>query len=54
MKDAADWLAFYRQFWEQRLDRLENYVAELQAKEEEDGSYPQTRAATATPRPYLN
>ena len=37
MKDAADWLAFYRQFWEQRLDRLEDYVAELQAKEEEDG-----------------
>ncbi len=35
MKDAADWLAFYRQFWEQRLDRLEDYVAELQAKEEE-------------------
>ncbi len=37
MKDAAGWLAFYRQFWEQRLDRLENYVAELQAKEEQDG-----------------
>ncbi len=36
MKDAADWLAFYRQFWEQRLDRLEDYVAELQAKEEEN------------------
>jgi DNA-binding transcriptional ArsR family regulator len=37
MKDAADWLAFYRQFWEHSLDRLEDYVAELQAKEEQDG-----------------
>jgi DNA-binding transcriptional ArsR family regulator len=36
MKDAADWLAFYRRFWEQSLDRLEDYVAELQAKEEQD------------------
>src|SRR3954466_7712157 len=33
MKDAADWLAFYRRFWEQSFDRLEDYVAELQAKE---------------------
>ena len=37
MKDAADWLAFYRQFWEQSLDRLEDYVAELQAKEGQNG-----------------
>jgi DNA-binding transcriptional ArsR family regulator len=37
MKDAADWLAFYRQFWEQSLDRLEDYLAELQAKEEPNG-----------------
>jgi DNA-binding transcriptional ArsR family regulator len=46
MKDAADWLAFYRQFWEQRLDRLEDYVAKLQAKEEEDG-----RIRRRAPRP---
>jgi DNA-binding transcriptional ArsR family regulator len=35
MKDAAEWLAFYRRFWEQSLDRLEDYVAELQANEED-------------------
>ena len=37
MKDAADWLAFYRQFWEQSLDRLGDYLAELQAKKEPNG-----------------
>jgi DNA-binding transcriptional ArsR family regulator len=46
MKDAADWLTFYRRFWEQSLDRLENYVAELQAEEEE----PNERTSTRTPR----
>jgi DNA-binding transcriptional ArsR family regulator len=30
LKEAADWVEPYRQFWEQRLDRLENYLRELQ------------------------
>jgi DNA-binding transcriptional ArsR family regulator len=29
LKDAADWLEHYRHFWEQSLDRLENYLREL-------------------------
>jgi DNA-binding transcriptional ArsR family regulator len=33
LKDAADWLEHYRRFWEQSLDRLEDYLAELQGKE---------------------
>lgn len=33
LKDAADWVEQYRQHWEQRLDRLEDYLRELQAKE---------------------
>ena len=33
LKDAADWLEEYRQFWEQSLDRLEEYMEELQSKE---------------------
>ncbi len=33
LKDAADWLDHYRRFWEQSLDRLEDYLAELQGKE---------------------
>ncbi|MCL2427724.1 MAG: metalloregulator ArsR/SmtB family transcription factor [Alphaproteobacteria bacterium] len=30
LKDAADWLEHYRQFWEESLDRLEQYLGELQ------------------------
>jgi DNA-binding transcriptional ArsR family regulator len=32
LKDAADWLEHYRRFWEQSLDRLEEYLAELQGR----------------------
>lgn len=27
LKDVEKWIRFYREFWEQRLDALENYVA---------------------------
>ena len=30
LKDAADWLEAYRRFWKQSLDRLEDYLRELQ------------------------
>jgi DNA-binding transcriptional ArsR family regulator len=30
LKDVADWVEQYRQMWEQRLDRLEDYLRELQ------------------------
>lgn len=33
LKEATDWIAQYRQFWEQRLDRLDAYLQELQASE---------------------
>ncbi len=33
LREATDWLEQYRQQWEQRLDRLESYLRELQAKE---------------------
>lgn len=33
LKDAADWIAQYRQFWEQSFDRLDAYLQELQAAE---------------------
>jgi DNA-binding transcriptional ArsR family regulator len=35
LKDAADWLEHYRRFWEQSFDRLEDYLREQQAKENE-------------------
>lgn len=32
LKDAADWLEQYRRFWEESLDRLEDYLSDLQGK----------------------
>jgi len=33
LREVADWVEQYRQFWEARLDRLEEYLRELQAQE---------------------
>jgi DNA-binding transcriptional ArsR family regulator len=30
LRDVSDWLDDYREFWEQRFDRLEAYLAEIQ------------------------
>ena len=30
LRDAADWVAQYRHHWEERLDRLEDYLQTLQ------------------------
>lgn len=35
LKDANAWMEQYRQFWEQRFDRLDAYLTELQAKSAE-------------------
>jgi DNA-binding transcriptional ArsR family regulator len=40
LKEAADWLEEYRQFWEQSFDRLEQYLGELQRKEPTDEREP--------------
>jgi DNA-binding transcriptional ArsR family regulator len=32
LKGVDDWLEMYRRFWDERLDRLDNYLRELQAK----------------------
>lgn len=37
LKDAAEWLEEYRGFWEESLDRLDDYLHELQNKEEKNG-----------------
>ena len=29
LKDVADWVGHYRKFWEQRLDRLDEYIRTL-------------------------
>jgi DNA-binding transcriptional ArsR family regulator len=33
LKDAADWVEHYRQFWEGSLDRLEDYLSTLGPEE---------------------
>jgi DNA-binding transcriptional ArsR family regulator len=30
MREVADFIEFYRRFWDESLDRLEDYLAELQ------------------------
>lgn len=30
LKEVADWVGRYRRFWEERLDRLDDYLSELQ------------------------
>src|SRR3977135_2652074 len=37
LRDVDDWLERYRRLWEERLDRLEDYLKELQAKEKKRG-----------------
>ncbi len=38
LKEVDDWLEEYRRFWDARLDRLEEYLGELQAKENQNAS----------------
>jgi len=33
LKEAVDWLENYRMAWEQRLDRLRDYLSNVQAKQ---------------------
>jgi DNA-binding transcriptional ArsR family regulator len=38
LKEIDDWLERYRQFWEQSLDRLEDYLRTLQSGENDAGA----------------
>jgi len=33
LKEVSVWIEAYRKLWEQRLDRLEDYLQKLQEKE---------------------
>ena len=37
LKDVDDWLERYRRFWDESLDRLDDDLRELQAKEKKRG-----------------
>ena len=36
LREVADWVGQYRQLWEARLDRLDDFLHELQYKEKQD------------------
>src|SRR5262245_50582508 len=38
LKKAADWVDEFRRFWEERLDRLDDYLKELQQTEKKNAS----------------
>jgi len=38
LDEVSDWVERYRQMWEDRLDRLEEYLKELQTKEKAHGN----------------
>ena len=44
LKSVDDWLEGYRRFWEERLDRLEDYLRELQAQEKKDAKATKEKA----------
>jgi DNA-binding transcriptional ArsR family regulator len=37
LREVDDWLEKYRRFWEERFDRLDDYLRELQAKDKKAG-----------------
>jgi len=38
LRDVSDWLGQYRRHWEASFDRLDDYLRELQTKEQDDGT----------------
>ncbi len=47
MKDAAEWIAFYRQFWEGQLDSLADYLDNTLDKEKQE--WPERKAGAKPP-----
>ncbi|HEY3741255.1 MAG TPA: metalloregulator ArsR/SmtB family transcription factor [Bryobacteraceae bacterium] len=43
LKGAAGWIDHYRIFWEQSLDRLDQYLREIQQKDGNDARKPKSR-----------
>ncbi|MDP2411220.1 MAG: metalloregulator ArsR/SmtB family transcription factor [Pseudolabrys sp.] len=50
LKGVDDWLEEYRQLWEQRLDRLEDYLKTLQAADPEAPAPVQRKRSTERKR----
>ena len=39
LKDVANWVEHYRDQWEERFDRIDDYLRELQKEEPKDGQH---------------
>ncbi|HEY4002249.1 MAG TPA: metalloregulator ArsR/SmtB family transcription factor [Candidatus Xenobia bacterium] len=39
LQEVAEWVEFYRQFWSQSFDRLDEYLQEIQHKEKKHGRH---------------
>ena len=37
LKQAADWLDHYREYWEESFDKLDSYLRDIQSKERKRG-----------------
>jgi DNA-binding transcriptional ArsR family regulator len=42
LRDVSNWVESYRRLWEKRLDRLDDYLRELQASEQQASDGPRT------------
>lgn len=43
LKEVADWVGEYRRFWEQSLDRLDDYLRELKLEEKKKNGRKQSK-----------
>ena len=43
LREVSDWVAHYQRFWEESLDRLDDYLKQLQAKEKRHARKPKRR-----------
>ena len=43
LKEVAEWTERFRVIWEQRFDRLESYLQQLQVKEKKHGRQPRRK-----------
>jgi DNA-binding transcriptional ArsR family regulator len=50
LKDVSDWVEHYRRFWTQSLDRLDDYLRDLQAKTSMETSTTTTESKSSTTR----
>jgi DNA-binding transcriptional ArsR family regulator len=48
LKDAADWLEHYRRFWEESLDRLGDYLRDLQNSSEDGPAQERAQGAAVS------